>query len=158
MSETKPLVQSVHDDNSIVRASIPLQVLCFIHRPIVFLWFIAEILIFAWKALIPLYNNYWTVFGFEIFALCLTLTLEYIRLELLIYANLTERLFYIILGFFLTLIALVVFLYWILWQWLVLKLEFVLGCTQIALGLFELILAFTTLLSICKKPPKQKTN
>jgi hypothetical protein len=84
--------------------------------------------------------------------------LEYIRLELIIYANLTEHVFYIVIGFLVTLISIVTILYWTIWQWLVLKLEFVLGCTQLGFCLFELILVFTALLSFCKKPSKQKTN
>ena len=37
MSQPKPINPRVNDENSIVRSSIPLQVLCHIHRPIVFL-------------------------------------------------------------------------------------------------------------------------
>jgi hypothetical protein len=37
MNQPKPVNQRVNDENSIVRSSIPLQVLCHIHRPIVFL-------------------------------------------------------------------------------------------------------------------------
>ncbi|CAF4073882.1 unnamed protein product [Rotaria sordida] len=156
MSQTKSVDTRITDENSIVRSSIPLQVLCHIHRPIIFLWFVAEILIFVWKGLIG-WPLDWTIYGFEIFALCLTLTLEYIRLELIIYANLTEQLFHILCGFLLTLISIISLLYWTIWQWLVLKLEFVLGCSQLGFCLFELILVITAFMSFCKKPPKQKT-
>lgn len=37
MSQTKMINTRVTDENSVVRSSIPLQVLCHIHRPIVFL-------------------------------------------------------------------------------------------------------------------------
>jgi len=84
--------------------------------------------------------------------------LEYLRLELIIYANLTEHLFHIIIGFILTLISIVAILYWTIWQWLVLKLEFVIGCSQLAFCFCELILVFTALISICKKPEKQKLD
>jgi hypothetical protein len=114
-------------------------------------------LIFVWKGLIG-WPSDWTIYGFEIFALCLTLTLEYVRLELIIYANLTEHLFHIMIGFILTLISIVTILYWTIWQWLVLKLEFVLGCSQLGFCLFELILVLTAFMSFCRKPPKQKTN
>ncbi|CAF1102682.1 unnamed protein product [Adineta steineri] len=156
MSQPKMIDTRVTDEKSVVRSSIPLQSLCHIHRPIVFLWFVAEILIFVWKGLVG-WPLDWTIYGFEIFALCLTLTLEYIRLELIIYANLTENLFYIFIGFVVTLISIVTFLYWTIWQWLVLKLEFVLGCTQLVFCLFQLILVLTAVLSFCKKPTKQKT-
>ena len=116
-----------------------------------------EILIFIWKGLIG-WPSDWTLYAFEIVALCLTLTLEYFRFELTIYANLTEQLFHICIGFLLTLVSIGTFLYWTIWQWLVLKLEFVLGCTQLGFCLFELILIFTALLSICRKPSKQKIN
>jgi hypothetical protein len=114
-------------------------------------------LIFVWKGLIG-WPSDWTIYGFEIFALCLTLTLEYIRLELIIYANLTEHLFHIFIAFLLTLISIVSLLYWTIWQWLVLKLEFVLGCSQLGFCLFELILVLTAFMSFCKKPTKEKTN
>ncbi|UJR24891.1 hypothetical protein I4U23_006259 [Adineta vaga] len=158
MSQTKSTFDArVTDENSIVRSSIPLQSLCHIHRPIVFLWFVAEILIFVWKGLIPMPTN-WTIYGFEIFALCLTLTLEYIRLEIIIYANLTEHLFYIIIGFLFTFLSIGTFLYWTFFQWFVLKLDLIIGCTQLGFCVFELILVFTAVLSFCKKPTKQKTN
>jgi len=37
MSQSKTINTRITDENSIVRSSIPLQVLCHIHRPIVFL-------------------------------------------------------------------------------------------------------------------------
>ncbi len=37
MSQSKTINTRVIDENSIVRSSIPLQILCHIHRPIVFL-------------------------------------------------------------------------------------------------------------------------
>ncbi|CAF3402358.1 unnamed protein product [Rotaria socialis] len=139
MSQTKSINTRVTDENSIVRSSIPLEVLCHIHRPIVFLWFVAEILIFVWKGLIGWPSN-WTIY------------------ELIIYANLTEQLFHTMCGFLLTLISIVSILYWTIWQWLVLKLEFVLGCSQLGLCFFELILVITAFMSFCKKSPKQKTD
>ena len=147
----------VSEEKTIVRSSIPLQMLCHTHRPIVFLWFVAEILIFVWKGLVDLPID-WTIYGFEIFALCLTLTLEYIRLELIVNANLTEQMFMTIIGFLLTLIAIVTYLYWTIWQWFVLTLDFVLGCTQLGFCLVEIILVFTAFLSFCKKPSKEKIN
>ena len=100
----------------------------------------------------------WTIYGFEIFALCLTLTLEYIRFEMIIHANLTEQLFLSFVALILTVIAIVTYLYWAIFQWFVLVLDFVISCSQILLCLFEFILIFTALISFCKKPNKQKTN
>ncbi|CAF1010393.1 unnamed protein product [Adineta ricciae] len=159
MSQTKSTFDArVTDENSIVRSSIPLHSLCHIHRPIVFLWFTAEILIFVWKALVGMEQDNWGVYGVEILGLCLTLTLEYIRLEILLYANLTEHLFYILIGFIWTVLSIGAFLYWTFFQWFVLKLELIIGCTQLGFCVFELILVFTAVLSFCKKPAKQKTN
>lgn len=100
----------------------------------------------------------WTIYGFEIFALCLTLTLEYIRFEVTMHANLTEQLFLSIIAFILTLISIVAYLYWTIFQWFVLVLDVVIGASQILLCLFELILIFTAFISFCKRPTKLKTN
>jgi hypothetical protein len=120
-------------------------------------WFIAELLVFTWKGLVG-WPSDGLIFAFEIVALCLTLTLEYIRLEIAARGNMTEQLFLAFIALVLTLISLAAYLYWTLWQWLVLTIDVILGCTQLALCLFELILILATLLTFCKRPAKEKTN
>jgi len=130
------------------RSSLPYQILMYCNSWWFCLFFLAELLCYVFKGqTLPFPESGLLA---EVILLFILGGLEYIRLFFGMKGNLTERVVSVTVSLFLSLAAGVGFLYLLLWQTYVLKIEVILVVVQLVFVVLEVLFAIVAMITFAR--------
>ncbi|KAL5010936.1 hypothetical protein ScPMuIL_013241 [Solemya velum] len=136
---------------SVVRSSLPYQVLLYLNGWYFAFFFVCQILIYAFKGeSLPYATN---VLPAEIILVFILAGLEALRIFFARKGNLTERIVGVVISILLSIPSLLGVLFLLLWQTYVLRVDVILASIQIAFIGLELVFGIISIITFARSTP-----
>ncbi|XP_033101852.1 transmembrane protein 216-like [Anneissia japonica] len=145
---TKKKLHNFQKFIAIKLSSLPLQILLYLNGWYFGFFWICEILIFAYKGTVLPYPG--SNLAGEIVLLFTLLAVEVVRLFMGKKGNLTEKLMHLAVSVALSVPVIFVYIYYLIWQTYVLRVEVILNAIQLVFLAFEIIFSLIAIITFAR--------